>query len=259
MCPIITLTTDFGTRDGYVAQMKGVILGINPEATLVDVTHEVPAFDIMAGAMVIAGISEYFPPGTIHVGVVDPGVGSERRPMVVSADGRLFVGPDNGLFTIVSRRTTAVEFREIANHALTLPGPSPTFHGRDRFAPCAARISAGFPLNWVGPPIEDPVFLDIPGPHVQPDRINGHILYVDRFGNLCCDVRASDLRREAVTIAVGSCEIKSVSRTFSEAPVGAPVALINSFGHLEIAINRGNASEILGVGVGAELTVEFMD
>jgi S-adenosylmethionine hydrolase len=256
--PIITLTTDFGTRDGYVAQMKGVMLAVNPDATLVDVTHDIPPFDIMAGAMVIAGITEYFPSGTIHLGVVDPGVGCDRRPMVVSADGRLFVGPDNGLFTIVSRRATSVEFREIVTRDLTLPEPHPTFHGRDIFAPCAARLSADLPLNWVGPTIEDPVFLDIPEPHVQPGRINGHIIHVDRFGNLCSDIRSSDLGPQAVRITIAGVEIESISRTFSDAPIGTPLALINSFGHLEISINQGNASEALGAGVGAELTVEFV-
>lgn len=256
---MITLTTDFGTRDGYVAQMKGVMLRINPEATLVDVTHDIPAFDILSGAMVIAGIAEYFPPAAIHLGVIDPGVGSSRRTIVISADERLYIGPDNGLFTLVTRRVTLVEFREITNPELTPLDAHPTFHGRDIFAPCAARISAGFPLDRVGPQIQDPVLLDMPEPCFQPGRIDGHIIYVDRFGNLSSDIRSSDLPPGPLKVTIGTIEIESVVRFFSEAPAGYPVALINSFGFLEVAINQGAASEALGLGVGAELGVEFIE
>ncbi len=257
MSPLITLTTDFGTRDGYVAQMKGVILGINPDARLIDVTHDIESFDIMEAALVIRGLSEYFPEGTAHIAAVDPGVGSERRGIVMRLDGRFYVGPDNGLFSLVFARSHTREVREIRNSNLFLQRPHPTFHGRDVFAPTAAHLSLGIVFDAVGPVVEDSVMLSIPEPILTEDGIEGEIIHVDRFGNLTSSIESGVLNRSVDSIQIGGLEIKGIRRFFSEVPAGAPIAVINSFGFLEIAVNLGNASLDLGLQKGSRVRVKW--
>jgi S-adenosyl-L-methionine hydrolase (adenosine-forming) len=257
MSSLITLTTDFGTRDGYVAQMKGVILGINPKARLIDVTHDVVPFDVMGAALVLKGLSEYFPAGTTHVAVVDPGVGSNRRGIVMRLDGRSYVGPDNGLFSWVFQRSRSREVREISNPNLLLPKPHPTFHGRDVFAPVAAHLSLGIAFQDVGHVIEDPVMLNIPKPVQTETGIEGEIICIDRFGNLTSNIEAGILSRPVDSVQIAGRKMKGIKRYFSEVPAGSPVALINSFGFLEIAVNLGNASLDLGVQKGSQLTVAW--
>jgi len=257
MSPLITLTTDFGTRDGYVAQMKGVILGINPEARVIDVTHDVESFDIMEAALVIRGLSEYFPEGTVHIAVVDPGVGSKRRGIVMRLDERFYVGPDNGLFSLVFARSHTREVREISNPNLFLHQPHPTFHGRDVFAPVSAHLSLGIAFDAIGAVVQDPVRLSIPEPIQTEDGIEGEIIHLDRFGNLTTNIESGMLYRSVDSVQIGGLEIKGIKRFFSEVPTGTPIGVINSFGFLEIAVNLGNASLDLGVQKGSLVKVKW--
>ncbi|MBI5568449.1 MAG: SAM-dependent chlorinase/fluorinase [Desulfomonile tiedjei] len=253
----ITLTTDFGTRDGFVAQMKGVILGINPSARLIDVTHDIRPFAVLEGALVLKGIARYFPIGTIHVAVVDPGVGSNRRCIAVSAEGRIYVGPDNGLVSLVMSPAAKVEVREIRNPEFMLPEVHPSFHGRDIFAAVAAHLSLGTPIHLVGPLVDDPVRLAIPAVLRTTEGLQGEVIYSDRFGNLSTNVEANMLDRSVQEIVCGDVRLPGIKRYFQEVPEGTPLALLNSFGLLEIAVNRGDASAILGIRIGDRVAVTW--
>jgi len=255
MNPIIALTTDFGTQDGFVGQMKGVILGINPGARLVDITHDIEPFQVLQGALVLKGVSRHFPEGTIHVAVVDPGVGGPRRGIVLRCRDRYYVGPDNGLFSLIISSAAQWDAREIINPEFMLPRPHPTFHARDMFAPAAAHLSRGICFDKLGPPITDPVILPIPSAEPTSEGIAGQVIYVDRFGNLTTNIEEEMLNRQVKTVAVGDVVIQGISRYFSEVREGAPLALINSFGLLEIAVNLGNAAALLGLGKGAQIKV----
>lgn len=255
MHPVITLTTDFGTADGFVAQMKGRILSINPQARIVDVTHDIEPFEIMEGALVLKGMAPYFPPGTIHVGVVDPGVGTERRGLVMRYGDQTFVGPDNGLFSLIAPADAPREIREISNPDYVTPDPHPTFHGRDVFAPVAAHLSAGKSFEGVGPAIEDPVTLSMPEVRSSPQGLEGEVMYVDRFGNVVSTIGAELIDGQVAAVLIGEYATDGINRFFGEVPEGHLLALINSFGLLEIAINRGNAAEELEVAIGDRVGV----
>jgi S-adenosyl-L-methionine hydrolase (adenosine-forming) len=254
---LITLTTDFGTRDGFVGQMKGVILAINPHGVLIDITHDIEPYSILHGALVLKGISRYFPLGTIHVAVVDPGVGTNRRAVALRAGGQVYIGPDNGLFTLVMGSEVRWQMRRIENCDYVLPDPHPTFHGRDVFAPAAAHLSLGKNFDSLGAHVMDPVLLSIPGLRHSERCIEGEVVSVDRFGNLMTNVEESHLTGKIGGVTVGNAEISGLSRYFAEVPAGEPLALINSFGYLEIAVNRGNASAQLEVGKGASVEVRW--
>jgi len=257
MSAIITLTTDFGTRDGFAAQMKGVILRINPGVQLVDVTHDILPFSVMEGALVLKGVSEFFPHKTVHVGVVDPGVGSDRRGIVLLARSQFYVGPDNGLFTWLLSPGNPWEARKIQNPEFFFADPQPTFHGRDIFAPVAAHLSIGKEFTDIGPRVDDPVILSVAKPRSTATGIKGQVLHVDRFGNLCSNIDAQMLTRPVNTVEVGNILIKGMSRFFGQVSRGEPLALINSFGLLEIAINCGDAAEILGIKIGDQVSVRW--
>jgi S-adenosyl-L-methionine hydrolase (adenosine-forming) len=246
--PLITLTTDFGTRDGFVAQMKGVILGINPRARLIDGTHDIEPFSVLEGALVLKGISPHFPRGTIHVAVVDPGVGSKRRGVVLCTKEQTYVGPDNGLFSLIMSDNGSCVMREIQNRDYMLPEPHPTFHGRDIFAPVAAHLSAGKAFEEVGPLVHDPIMLSIPTATMSAAGLEGAVIYVDRFGNLTSNIDKTMLSKIVGTVGVGDVTIQGLGCFFGEVPEGEPMALINSFGLLEIAVNQGNAAQVLGIG-----------
>ena len=192
--PIITLLTDFGTRDAYVAAMKGVILGLNPRVVLVDVTHEVPAQDVPAGAFLLAQAAPYFPPGTIHLAVVDPGVGTARRALAARSRGQFWVGPDNGLCQWAWAGSPDLSIVSLTASTYFRPQVAATFHGRDIFAAVAAHLSLGVDLTSFGPPITDPTPLPFPAPVRAPEMIQGQIIYVDHFGNLVSNVATSELR-----------------------------------------------------------------
>jgi len=257
--PIITLLTDFGTRDAYVAAMKGVILGLNPRAVLVDMTHEVPAQDIAAGAFILAQAASYFPPGTIHLAVVDPGVGTGRRALAAYGRGRYWVGPDNGLLPWAWASSPDLAVVSLTAAAYFRPQVAATFHGRDIFAAVAAHLSLGVDLLSFGPPITDPVPLPFPAPVQGPEMLQGQIIYVDHFGNLVSNVPAAALRawlqNRGLLARIGSCAISGLAATYDDAAPGDFLALSGSHGYLEIACNRDHAARRLGLGVGAALTL----
>lgn len=257
--PVITLLTDFGTRDPYVAAMKGVILALHREATLVDLTHEVAPQDVVAGAFILAEATPFFPPGTIHVAVVDPGVGTQRRALAARALDSFWVGPDNGLFHLVFQESETLDLVSLENPRYFRESVSPTFQGRDIFAPVAAHLALGIPLHNFGPSITDPEVLPWPRPLFTPDAVRGEIVYADAFGNLLSNIKGSDLitwlGEKSCVIILGSLTLEGLSRTYGDVLVGQFLALIGSHGYLEIACAQGNAAQRLGVGRGRSLAV----
>lgn len=254
---LITLTSDFGTSDGFVGQMKGVILGIYPTAAVVDVTHDISPFSILQGALVIKGTSRYFPAGTIHLAVVDPGVGSSRRAVALRSDGQYYVGPDNGLFSLVITQASFWEMREIDNPDLILPRRAATFHGRDVFAPVAAHLAAGVPFSEIGSPVVDPVMLQVPVPARIQRGISGEVVYVDRFGNCSSNIETAHLQSVVASVEIANIKIIGIKSYFGQVPKGAPLAYVNSFGFLEVAVNQGDAAQSLGVRLGDRVTVRW--
>jgi S-adenosylmethionine hydrolase len=250
---IITLTTDFGTQDWFVGTMKGVILGINRRAIIVDLTHEIPASDLRAGAFALAAGYRYFPKDTIHAAVVDPGVGSDRRAIAVQTANYFFVGPDNGVLSLALAGEKVKSIRQLTNAAFFLKPVSQTFHGRDIFAPVAAHLSRGVPIEKLGAPLKDFVRLDWPRPRVRGGTVEGEIVHVDRFGNLITNLDAGSLRalgRRSREVSAKRRRLCAVASCYSAVPVGQPVAVLGSTGLLEIAINGGNAAQRLGLRIG---------
>jgi S-adenosylmethionine hydrolase len=265
--PIITLTTDYGTSDHFTGVMKGVILSINPEVNIVDITHNVLAHDILDGALAIGQAYRYFPPKTIHVVVVDPGVGTERRPLLVAADQHYFVAPDNGVLSSVYDQSESLHVWNItAEHYFRQP-VSKTFHGRDIFAPVAAWLSKSWQTSSFGEPITDFARFAIPKAKTNGNTIQGSVLRADHFGNLVTNLTAEDVPELAspsaaaggLKISVGNAQITKLVETFAEGAAGEAVALMGSSGYLEISVNKGNASKTLGAGRGAEVTVELLN
>jgi S-adenosylmethionine hydrolase len=273
MHSIITLTTDFGLTDAYVAAMKGVILSINPEAKLVDICHTIKPQNITQAAFVLSTAYKFFPEKTIHLVVVDPGVGTERRAIIIRTQLADFIAPDNGVLSYViqhsSTKLTANNFHrqivelepELEAVAITKSqfwqSPvSPTFHGRDIFAPVAARLSLGFPPRDFGEVITSVTVLPLSYPRQTPDgTLVGHILHVDGFGNLVTDITDNDLpqAKQAMTIEVSNQPISELSRTYADRK--GLLALIGSSGHLEVSLNGGNACAFLGAEVGNEVRI----
>jgi S-adenosyl-L-methionine hydrolase (adenosine-forming) len=256
---IITLLTDFGYQDPYVAAMKGVILSLNPEAVLVDLTHNVPPQDIIAGAFLLSEATPYFPPGTIHLAVVDPEVGTPRRALAAWAREQFWVGPDNGLFHLVFHENPAQDLVSLENSEYFRGSVSRTFQGRDIFAPVAAHLSLGTPLHALGPPVTDPLALPWPEPSITPEAVRGEIVYVDGFGNLISNIRGSDLTawlaEKTHVIILGSLTVKGLVRTYGDVAAGEFLALVGSHGYLEIACAQGHAARRLGVGKGRSMSV----
>ncbi|MDA1051023.1 MAG: SAM-dependent chlorinase/fluorinase [Planctomycetota bacterium] len=242
---IITLTTDFGRADTYVAQVKGVILSINPDAAIVDVTHEIPPQDIMRGSIALGEMWQTFPVGTIHVAVVDPGVGTSRCILCAKCDDRVFVLPNNGLLSHVLKAKPADEIVELRDQSFWRTSVSNTFHGRDIIAPVAAHLSLGVPLSKLGPPAGDVTLLDFQKPRFEERQLFGTIVSIDRFGNLITDIELAHLRQIPTTEFTVCCKqrrIERISRTYADYPPGTLIALPGSQGRLELAIVGGNAS-----------------
>jgi S-adenosyl-L-methionine hydrolase (adenosine-forming) len=257
--PIITLLTDFGSQDSYVGIMKGVMLSLNPEAVLVDLVHEVPPQDTISGAFLLAEAAPYFPPGTIHLAVVDPGVGTLRRALAAKARDQFWVGPDNGLFHLVFQEGPPPDLVCLENPAYFRESVSRTFQGRDIFAPVAAHLSLGTPLEAFGPPLTDPISFPWPQPEFSPSAVRGEIVHIDGFGNLVTNIRGGELlnwlaERPHVVI-LGSLTIPGLTRTYGEAAAGEFLALVGSHGYLEIACAQGNAARRLTVGRGRAVSV----
>ncbi len=257
--PIITLTTDFGTRDTYVGQMKGVILAVAPVARIVDITHEIPPQDIVAGALAIESALDAFPKGTVHVGVVDPGVGTARNAIAVKTPDALFVGPDNGLLTAALAHANQWEAVALTNASLHREPVSATFHGRDIFAPAAAHLAMGTALAKLGESVDTLQKLDLPEPEPEPepegDGLALRVLSVDRFGNLITNLtrrQFDDWRAQSgapkATLSVAGETIGTVSTTFADVEPGRLVAYFGSGGRLEVAVRNGDAASRLGAG-----------
>ena len=254
----IALLTDFGTADTYVAEMKGAIWSIAPDVDIVDVTHAIPPRDVIAGALALARVVPVFPEGTIFLAVVDPGVGTGRRAVIVRTPKSFLVGPDNGLLTLAARREGTAETVEIANAALMRPVVSRTFHGRDVFAPAAAHLTREVPLSEFGPPAGDLVGLDLPEPIVEGDRLVGAILTVDGFGNAITNIDegllAAFAGQLAVVVECGNANAPLIG-TYGDAKPGKTVALVGSGGTLEIAVVGGSAARAHGLTRGDRVTV----
>jgi hypothetical protein len=244
---IVTLTSDFGTRDSYVAEMKGVILTLAPAVRIVDITHEVEPQHIVEGALALDAAAPFFPTGTIHVGVVDPGVGTARRGLLVQAAGQWFIGPDNGLFTPIYDRG---EWRavELVAPEYRLAAVSRTFHGRDVFAPAAAHLALGAPPERFGPPVSDPVRLPWPRARAVTGGVAGAVIHIDRFGNLVTSIEAAQVEvvtgRGGGTVRIGGRALRLVE-TYAELPPGGAGALIGSRNRLEVAVRDGSAATAL--------------
>ena len=248
---IVTLTTDFGGTDGYVGIMKGVILGIAPGVELVDLSHDIAPQDVYHASFVLARAAPYFPDGTVHLAVVDPGVGSDRRPLLVQTRRAAYVGPDNGILTHALSGEGAQVF-ELDNAHYWLPALSSTFHGRDIFAPVAAHLVRGTPPGAMGRLIDDPVRLVLPPPVRHADgHIDGHLVHVDRFGNLISDISAAWIGPGGGICRVAGQEIAGPSPSYASVARGLLVALVGSGNTLEIAVRDGSAARRLGVERGA--------
>jgi S-adenosyl-L-methionine hydrolase (adenosine-forming) len=258
--PIITLTTDFGLSDHFVGVMKGVILGIQPAAEVIDISHGVEPYAIADGAFTIAQAYRYFPQKTIHVVVVDPGVGSARRPLLAEMGGQFFVGPDNGVLSMIFAREQP-KVRHIANDSYFLHPVSRTFHGRDVFSPVAAHLASGVTPAKFGKRIEDYLRASFDQPiHTGKNTWTGIVLKADRFGNLVTNFHIDqfpDIRTHAFSLSAGQRAITRLVLTFSECAPGDVVAIVGSSGYLELAVNQGSAAKALGCGAGSpvELTV----
>ena len=239
--PIVTLLTDFGTRDQYVSVMKGVIAGICPDARMVDISHEVDPFQIAQGAYLLSQAWKWFPRGTVHMAVVDPGVGSARRALAAEAEGHVFVLPDNGLLSRIGVAEPAV--REIRNGKLMLQPVSQTFHGRDVFAPAAAHLACGFPFEQTGPSLEDWVKLD---------RLAPAVLHIDRFGNIVTSIRAVDC--QGFSLRIGRVTVSRRGNTYAAAPFGELFLIEGSGGYLEVSMREASAAAKLGCRVGDPIT-----
>ena len=256
---IITFTTDFGLTDHYVGVMKGVIAGINPAARLIDISHGVHSYQVAHGAFVIAQAYRYFPAGTVHLVVVDPGVGSERRPILAEAGGQFFVAPDNGVLSQIYEREEHV-VRVIDTEQFALKPTSRTFHGRDVFAPVAGHLSTATPFQEFGEVIHDYVRLDPTTPKlVEPGRWRGRVLNIDRFGNLVTSFPAELLAESPVgfRIVVGSLAVEATAESYAESRAGEPFVIVGSSGYLEISVHQGSAAEQTGVDLGAAIELRF--
>src|SRR5438477_8901954 len=260
--PIVTLTTDFGLNDHFVGTMKGVILKIVPNAEIVDICHSVQAFDILDGALALAQAYFYFPPRTVHLVVVDPGVGSARRPIIANSEEQNFVAPDNGVLSLMYAREERLSVRHVTSEHYFLQPLSNTFHGRDIFAPVAAYLAKGVIHEKFGEEISDYVRFNAPKPKaVDANNLRGVVLRVDRFGNLITNFTPADLpglfqeQPAGFKITIGKREISSLRQNYADGAPSDVFAILGSMGYLEISANRAAAAQVLGVAKGAEVLI----
>jgi S-adenosyl-L-methionine hydrolase (adenosine-forming) len=261
--PIIALLTDFGTRDHYAGAMKGVALAICPEATLVDITHEIAPHDVVGGALELAASYRYFPPGTIFLVVVDPGVGSSRRAIAAEAGEFKFIAPDNGVLSVVFEEIRPRKIVELSDRRFARPTVSRTFEGRDRFAPAAAWLARGVEVSALGRPTGAAERLELPHPIVTTgERVAGEVLRVDRFGNLITNINrrtfeqfASGIEGGALDVRIGAHRVSRIVSTYADVPLGELCAVFGSTDHLEVAANGSSAAQLLDLGRGAAVNV----
>jgi len=258
----ITLTTDFGLADGFVGTMKGVIYTINPGAVIIDISHEIGSQDLSATAFLFAASYKYFPRGTVHVVVVDPGVGSQRRAVAVETEKYYFVAPDNGVLTLALKQEKTSKFIELTNPEYFLDEVSDTFHGRDIFAPAAAHLSLGVEIEKLGDGAGGLREIRFSEPEVSQSGIKGHVIYTDKFGNLITDIKQelfdSVISDGQFSIKIAGIQLGKISRSYAEVSAGEPLAIFDSFGNLEIAVNRGSAEETLRVRKGDAIEIVYM-
>jgi len=265
VAPVITLLTDFGVESTYPAQMKGVILERQPRAVIVDMSHGVPRHDVHTAAFMLASAAPAFPSGTVHVAVVDPEVGSQRRVLAAAADGHLYLAPDNGLLTLVAQRqflfgAAVAPARVVAVEDETFyrADVSSTFHGRDIFAPLAAALASGTPIETLGSQVESVERFDVPLPQRADDTIHGQVLYVDPFGNLVTNIAGEMLTAAQwadAEVHMTGAVIRGLCRAYCEVAAGMLLAYVGSAGLLEVAVNRQSAAVRLGAGIGTALSV----
>jgi len=258
----ITLLTDFGLKDGNVGVMKGVIWGICPQAQIADLSHTISPQNILEGALVLSRSAPYFPPGSVHLAVVDPGVGTSRRPLAARLGERYFVGPDNGLVTLLLERAESrgdpVQFLHLDNPRYWLPEVSHVFHGRDIFAPAAAHLANGVPLQELGTPVTDPIRLPLPPAERTPTGWLGQVIHIDHFGNISSNLRREHLgERDDATIRLCGVNIRGLVRTFGEGAPGALIALYGSTGSLLVCEVNGDAARRLDASIGDPFEVIF--
>jgi S-adenosylmethionine hydrolase len=260
--PVVALLSDFGTRDHYAGTLKAVVLGVCPDANLVDIGHDIPAHDVIGGALELAACYKYFPAGTIFLVVVDPGVGSSRRGIAAECGDYKFVAPDNGVLSAVFRETPPKKVVELTERKYARPTVSRTFEGRDRFAPAAGWLARGITLMSMGKSITNYQVLDLPRPEVTPDGISGEVVRVDRFGNLITNIDRKALEQFAggrpIAVTLETRDIPRLVATYAEAPAGELCALFGSTDHLEVAVNAGDAAAALGLGRGARARVRLV-
>ena len=257
---LITLTTDFGYKDAFVGIMKAVIFAINPQAQIVDLNHAIPAQDITAGALTLRYAVSYFPRGTIHVAVVDPGVGTARRPLLIESDGSYFVGPDNGIFSLTLANKQPIRIVHLSNPNYRLQPTSATFHGRDVFAPAAAHLSLGVDPGDFGTSLESMVELSLPKVSRNERQMNAKIIYIDGYGNLFTNVSEHDLTGlpiDRLMIRCGSLKLMGLAQNYVATRAGECIAVINSWGLLEVALSQGSAHEVSGLEVGDKVTLTW--
>ncbi len=256
---MITLTTDFGTKDPYVAEMKGVILQINPNAKIIDITHEVPSFDIQTGAFILASAAPYFPVGTVHVAVVDPGVGTKRHPILIKTSHSYFIGPDNGLLSLAAKRFGVEAIYQIENPKYMLPQISSTFHGRDIFAPAAAHLDQGIKPELFGRKLTNYVIPDYAVVTKTKKAVIGRILHIDNFGNIISNISFEETNfsfDKLINVKLANRINKlRLAKTYADAKSHEAIVLPGSHGFLEIAENLGNASERFKVKAGDYISV----
>jgi len=254
---LITLTSDFGLTDPYVAQMKGAILGIHPSSTIVDITHEISKFSVHVGAFVLASVAPYFPKGTIHVAIVDPSVGTKRRALLIATKHGYFIGPDNGLLILAAEHQGIIGIHEITNPKYMLPNISATFHGRDVFAPVAAYLERGVNIAEFGLSIDDPIRPVFAQVKCEDDYVKCNVLHVDSFGNIITNLGKNHIPRGILNISFQDVWFElELKKTYGEVKPNDTVVFIGSHGFLEIAVNQGNAAEKYHVKVGTEIIIK---
>jgi hypothetical protein len=260
--PIITLTTDFGLNDHFIGTMKGVILTIEPDAQIVDICHAVQAFDVLDGALTISQAYSYFPSGTVHMVIVDPGVGTARRPLVVTSERHHFVAPDNGVLSLIYQREERLSVRHVTAEHYNLQPVSQTFHARDIFSPVSAYLAKGVDPAKFGDEVTDFVRFSAPKPKAANENtLRGVVLKVDRFGNLITNITPQDApmlfaeQPPTFKIVVGKREITEIKSAYALGAPGEVFGILGSMGYLEIAANRGAAAQLLGVNRGSDVNI----